>query len=68
MANTFNNYLREAVVNKGVERVIDDLEITQASNPSLREAINCVSISIQLYCEQELHERYLRQAKSTEGS
>ena len=68
VANTFNNYLREAVVNKGVERVIDDLEITQASNPSLREAINCVSISIQLYCEQELHERYLRQAKSTEGS
>ena len=68
MANTFNNYLSEAVVNKGVERVIDDLEITQASNPSLREAINCVFISIQLKCEQELHERYLRQAKSTEGS
>ena len=53
---------------RGVERVIDDLEITQASNPSLREAINCVFISIQLYCEQELHERYLRQAKSIEGS
>ena len=37
----FNNYLSEAAVNKGVERVIDDLEITQASNLSLREAINC---------------------------
>ena len=41
LLENFNNYLSEAVVNKGVERVIDDLEITQASNLSLREAINC---------------------------
>ena len=41
LLENFNNYLSEAAVNKGVERVIDDLEITQASNLSLREAINC---------------------------
>ena len=41
LLENFNNYLSEAAVNKGLERVIDDLEITQASNLSLREAINC---------------------------
>ena len=41
LLENFNSYLSEAAVNMGVERVIDDLEITQASNLSLREAINC---------------------------
>ena len=65
LLENFNNYLSEAAVNKGGGK--GHWWFGDHSSIKLITERGDKLFSFQ-YCEQELHERYLRQAKSTEGS